>query len=43
MTFVAALCCLSPLDEELQKHLDSIVQQSGMDVSYLSDYEVCKP
>lgn len=43
VTFIAALCCFTPLDDELQQHLDSIVQQSGMDISYLPDYEVRKP
>jgi len=42
MTLIAALHCLPPLADELQKHLDSVVQQCGVDIGYLSDYEVHK-
>lgn len=40
VALIAALHRLPPLADELQEHLDSVVQQSGVDVSHLSDNEV---
>lgn len=42
MALIAALHCLSPLTDELQQHLDGVVQKCGVDISYLSDNKVDK-